>query len=386
VLFVYPAMITPSLISKEFPPQPDVIYLNHAAVSPWPRRSTEAVHKFAEENYQIGAKNYLAWLQIEEQTRSLLARLINAPSADDIALLKNTSEGLSMIAYGLSWQDGDNIVIPKHEFPSNRVVWQSLAAQGVEIREVELHEQPNPEQALLQSTDRRTRLLSVSSVHYASGLRLHLAELGAYCRQHDILFCVDAIQSLGALDFDVQAVGADFVVADGHKWMLGPEGVAVFYVRADLRPDLKLHEFGWHMLEQAGDFLREDWQVAATAKRFECGSPNMLGIHALHASLSLLLEAGIPQIETEILERSCYLMELIRGAPELHLLSRDAPDRISGIVTFAHSGTPADTLYQQLMQAGVICAARGGGVRFSPHFYIAPPQLAQAVKLARLTC
>lgn len=378
-------MTSQTLIATEFPEQPNHIYLNHAAVAPWPKRSADAVCDFARENLQYGAKHYPRWLEVEGQTRQLLARLINAPAADDIALLKNTSEGLSFIAYGLDWQAGDNIVISDEEFPSNRVVWQSLAHLGVEVREINLGKCDQPEQALLAATDSRTRLLSISSVQYASGLRMKLETLGKFCHQHDILFCVDAIQSLGALDFDVQACHADFVVADGHKWMLGPEGVALFYVRPKLRPTLKLHEFGWHMLQYASDYQRKQWQATETAQRFECGSPNMLGIHALHASLSLLQEIGIPQIETEIIERSCYLIELIHQAPELELLSREDPDRISGIINFTHRETAPEVLHKQLMQDGVICAARGRGVRFSPHFYTPLPQLAQAVKLARLT-
>lgn len=377
-------MTLQTLIATEFADQPDHIYLNHAAVAPWPKRSTDAVCAFALENYRYGAKHYPNWLEVETQTRQFLAKLINAPAADDIALLKNTSEGLSLIAYGLDWQNGDNIVISDEEFPSNRVVWQSLVKFGVEVREVNL-QQDKPEQALLAATDSRTRLLSISSVQYASGLRMNLKTLGQHCHQHHILFCVDAIQSLGALDFDVAACQADFVVADGHKWMLGPEGVALFYVRPELRPTLKLHEFGWHMLEHSGDYQRKQWQVTETARRFECGSPNMLGIHALHASLTLLLEIGIPRVEAELAERSCYLIELIQQAPELRLLSHEAPDRISGIVTFTHAVTPPESLYKQLMRNGVICAARGQGVRFSPHFYTPLPQLAQAVKLARLT-
>ena len=378
-------MLTQTLIATEFPAQANLIYLNHAAVAPWPKRSADAVCNFAQENFQYGSKHYPRWLEVENQTRTLLARLINAPDVDDIALLKNTSEGLSVIAYGLEWQAGDNIVISDEEFPSNRVVWQSLAQFGVEVREVNLSQAVDPEQALINATDKQTRLLSISSVQYASGLRMNLLKLGEHCHHQSILFCIDAIQSLGALDFDVQACHADFVVADGHKWMLGPEGVALFYVRAELRPRLKLHEFGWHMLEQPGDYQRKQWQVARTARRFECGSPNMLGIHGLHTSLSLLLEIGMPQVEAEVIERSCYLIELIHDAPELRLLTRDTPDRISGIVTFAHTAIAADTLQQKLMQAGVICAARGEGVRFSPHFYTPLPQLAQAVTLARLT-
>lgn len=372
-------------LEQEFPQQEGLIYLNHAAVAPWPQRTADAVCRFARENLELGARHYPRWMEIEHQTRQLLARLINAPAVEDIALLKNTSEGLSFLAYGLDWSAGDNIVISDQEFPSNRVIWQSLTDAGVEIREVDLHQGSSPEQALIDATDRNTRLLSISSVQYASGLRMHLPILGQHCRSKDILFCVDAIQSLGALDFDVQDCLADVVVADGHKWMLGPEGVALFYVRDAIRPHLKLHEYGWHMLANPGEFHCKSWTIASDARRFECGSPNMLGIHALHASLSLLLEIGLPHVEAALLERSCYLIDQIRQSSNLQLLSDSSPDRLSGIITFRHQALEADDLYHKLMAVDVVCASRGGGVRFSPHFYTNLNLLAEAVRIASLT-
>jgi len=378
-------MITLSEAALEFPLESAQIYLNHAAVAPWPKRTADAICAFARENHQSGAKNYLHWLEIETRVRQQLATLINAPHSDDIGLLKNTSEGLSFVAYGLDWQPGDNIVISNQEFPSNRVVWESLAPLGVEVRQVDLNQAIAPEQSLIQATDERTRLLSISSVQYASGLRMHLPALGEFCRRRGILFCVDAIQSLGALEFDVQAIQADFVVADGHKWMLAPEGVALFYARRDCRTQLKLHEYGWHMLRDPMNYQRQDWEIAESARRFECGSPNMLGIHGLHASLELIQDVGVAHIEAAILERSCYLMQLIDEAPDLDLLSNPDPDRVAGIVTFRHRTLEAEQLYKYLMQAGVVCAARGGGVRFSAHFYTPLPRLAHAVKLARIT-
>ena len=290
-------------ITQKFCLQAEISYLNHAAVAPWPIRSKLAVQQFAEENAQQGSLRYLEWLKIEADLRAKLAQLINAPSKDDIALLKNTSEALSIVAYGLDWQQGDNVVISNQEFPSNRIVWESLQAKGVEVRQVDLANGDSPEAALIAATDNKTHLLSISSVQYASGLRMNLEVLGEHCRTNNILFCVDAIQSIGAVEFDVQSIQADFVMADGHKWMLGPEGLALFYCRPELYERLSLKQFGWHMIEHIGDFDRLDWQPASSARRFECGSPNMLSIHALHASVSLLLEVGMPSVEAEVLKR-----------------------------------------------------------------------------------
>jgi selenocysteine lyase/cysteine desulfurase len=367
-------------ISAEFPLLPHIRYLNHAAVAPWPRRAAEAVKRFAEENATQGAHHYEQWLRVEAALRQQLRTLLNAPHVDDIALLKNTSEGLSVVAHGLEWQAGDNIVISNEEFPSNRIVWESLRDRGVTVREADLHGD-DPEASLLAQVDERTRLLAISSVQYASGIRLDLQRLGDYCHQHHILYCIDAIQSLGALPMDVQALHADFVAADGHKWMLGPEGLAVFYCRDAVREQLHLHQYGWHMIERAGDFDQRTWQPASSARRFECGSPNMLGIHALHASLSLLLELGMETVARRVLDNAVYLLERLGDSERLELLTPTAPHRHAGIVTFRlRDGDPL-ALWQYLSKQGVVCAQRGGGVRLSPHFHNDKEGLSSVIKL-----
>lgn len=297
--------------------------------------------------------------------------------------MKSTSEGLSFVAYGLDWREGDNVVGIAEEFPSNRWVWESLASRGVEYRKISLMSARDPEGALLDLTDGRTRLLAVSSVQYASGIRLDLARLGEACRQRGILFCVDAIQSLGALRFDVQAIGADFVSADGHKWLLAPEGLGLFYCRADLRQQLVLHEVGWHGAEDLGNFDQQNWQPAASARRFECGSPNMLGIYGLDASLGVLLAEGLENVERQVLERVQHLMEEISRAPELELLTPRETARHGGIVTFKLKHGSAQQAHAELMRSGVICAPRGGGIRFAPHFYTPYSALDEALVRAR---
>ena len=369
-------------MASEFELQQDLIHLNHAAVAPWPRCAREAVEAFAKENTTQGSLHYPEWVKTETELRQFLAQLIKAKEADDIALLKNTSEALSVVAHGLEWQSGDNIVISDQEFPSNRIVWQSLQNRGVEVRQVNLANATSPEQALMQACDARTRVLAISSVQYASGLRVDLTVLGRFCRDQSILFCIDAIQSIGALEMDVEAVHADFVMADGHKWMLGPEGLALFYSHKTARDRLNLHQFGWHMVEHHEDFDRKDWQVATSARRFECGSPNMLGIHALHASVKLLLATGMSKIQQAVLANSETLFALINDSENLECITDIAPGRYGGIVVFRHKDIPAAHLYRYLMQRRVLCALRGGGVRFSPHFYTPQEHLQQAIKLA----
>ncbi len=357
------------LLEQEFPVDSNLFYLNHAAVAPWPVRTGNAVRQFAAECVDMGAYGYADWLERESTLRIQLARLLNAASANDIALVKNTSEGLSMVAHGFPWRSGDNVVIAAGEFPSNRIVWQSLSYAGVELRQVPLAQSDDPELALLAAADSRTRLLSASSVDYATGLRLDLARLGRQCRERGIAFCVDAIQGLGVIPHDVQGMGIDFLVADAHKWLLGPEGIAVFYSGERWRGQLTLHEYGWHMTDHPEDFERVRWQPAQTGRRFECGSPNMLGIHAFSASLELLQEIGARELERRVLAHARLLMEGISANPDLELLTRNEPGRYAGIVTFRHRSIATATLYHDLQNQRIVCAQRGGGIRFSPHAY-----------------
>lgn len=362
-----------------------IIHLNHAAVAPWPVVTRDAVIAFAKENTAIGSQNYHLWLLVEQALKQKLQRLINAESTDEIAILKNTSEGLSMIAQGLSFSAGDNIVIPAEEFPSNKIVWQVLQSQGVELRLIPVEGISEPEQALIDAIDVHTRLLSCSSVQYARGLRMDLNLIGQACGKNDVLFCVDAIQSLGAFTFDVQACGADFVVADGHKWMCGPEGTALFYCRQDKQSLLKLSQFGWHMLQDAFDFSRpaEEIKIADNAQRFESGSPNMMGIAALNASLKLLLEIGIETVQSKVLSNASYLRKQLESNPDINILSSADPKKFSGIVTFQKSGVDNLALYQHLQDNNVICASRGGGIRFSPHFHTEVADMEKALKIVR---
>lgn len=374
-------MLHDALWDDEFPHDPSICYLNHAAVAPWPKRAADAVSAFARENIHQGARDYPRWIQLEHRLRGQLQTLLNAPGKGDIALVKNTSEALSLVAMGLDWAAGDEVLISDQEFPSNRIPWQALEGRGVTVRQVSLD--GDPEAALIAAMGPATRLLSISSVQYASGLRMDLERLGRACRERNILFCVDAIQSLGALPFDVQAIDCDFAMADGHKWLLGPEGLGVFYCRREARDRLKLTQFGWHMVEATGDYDREDWVPASTARRFEPGSPNTLAQHALSASLELLLEVGLKRIQEALQQRTAYLLHSIAAIPGARILSPSIPERRAGIVTFTIGDCPNAWLFQQLKDAGIVCAERGGGIRWSPHFYTSQQVLDNALAILR---
>ena len=211
--------------------------------------------------------------------------------------------------------------------------------------------------------------MTISSVQFSSGIRLDLELLGDFCKAGNILFCVDAIQSIGAHSFDVQTIQADFVMADGHKWMLGPEGIALFYCSEAIREELNLYQHGWHMTATPDDFDIQSWQPSASARRFEPGSSNMLGVHALSASLSLIEELGMAYIEREMVARVSYLMESLAQHDRIRLITPVHPRQRAGIVSFQVGGVDNRKLYRQLLEKRVVCAFRGGAIRFSPHYY-----------------
>ncbi len=377
-------MLDNNIIRDEFPQAEELKYLNHAAVAPWPRRTREAVVAFAHENVTYGASRYHLFNEKENYLRLQIRKLINAPSIDDIALLKNTSEALSVVAAGIRWNRGDNVVTSAEEFPSNWIPWDAQKIHGVSLKKVDIRVQ-RPEQALIEACDNRTRVLTISSVQFSSGIRLDLESLGDYCKANDILFCVDAIQSIGAHELDVQKIRADFVMADGHKWMLGPEGIALFYSDAAVRDELNLYQYGWHMTATPDDYDIKSWQPAKSARRFEPGSNNLLGIHALSASLSLIEDLGMKGIETELGARVSYLMSRLAEFDGVRLLTPTNPRQRAGIVAFQIAGLDQQALHKHLLQNRVICAYRGSAIRFSPHYYTAMQDLDGALDIMSAT-
>lgn len=353
----------------DFPVLDNGLFANHAALSPWPRVTAEAVAAFATENAASGSRNFRRWMDREQELREQLAQLLCAPSPRDIALLKNTTEGICAVAWGLPWQAGDNVVLPAGEFPSNRLPWKAQEARGVEVREVDIRAAGDPEAALVSAMDQRTRILAVSSVQYSDGFRLDLEKLGLACEQAGVLFFVDAIQHLGALPIDVVASRIDFLAANGHKWLLAPEGVAVFYSRDSARSQLKLMQQGWHMYDFPWNFSREDWTPSTSARRFEAGSPNSLGQVGLHASLGLILETGMDVISSQVLRNTRKLVAGLRDLPAVQLRSDTRPGRESGIVSFGLPGGNTREAYRRLAEADVTVAMRAESIRLSPHFY-----------------
>jgi selenocysteine lyase/cysteine desulfurase len=370
-------------LPSEFPQDPSLCYLNHAAVGPWPRRTAQAVAGFAQQNMTRGAEDYPSWLEIERSLRQRLARLINARDPDDIALVKNTSEGLSIISQGLEWLRGDQVVGLAGDFCSNQMPWEALQDRGVSYRAVEALRTIDPEGALIAAMTERTRLLAISTVHFATGYRFDMKRLADACRTRGVLLSVDAIQGLGAIRFDLAETPADFVTSGGHKWLLSPEGLGFLYCRPDLREQLSLHQFGWAMRESPYAFESESWTPASSARRFEAGTPNMMGIHAMDASLSLFEELGMDFIQERLAANVAFLATELDAIPQIEVVTPRDPQKRAGILTFGYTGANAAALHAQLMQNRVICGARAGGIRLAPHFYTPRSTLELAIERIR---
>ena len=271
-------------------------YFDHAAVAPLPLRTAEAIKKFATEACELGDTPWLDWSRQTEALRGHFAEMING-QPDEIALIPNTTYGIGQIAEGWRWQSGDSVVVPANEFPSNLAPWRHLARRGVEVREV-----PMPTNAngvvelkladLLAAIDSSTRIVAISWVGFLSGWRIKVAEFCEAIHARGPLVFLDAIQGIGAFPLDVAACGVDFCAADGHKWMLGPEGAGMLYVRREHLNRLDPLMIGWHSLDERAAFDPANTALKTTAGRYEGGSTNMVGMLGLERSLALLLSCG----------------------------------------------------------------------------------------------
>jgi selenocysteine lyase/cysteine desulfurase len=284
----------------------------------------------------------------------------------------NTTTGISLVAEGYPWQPGDNIVTLANEFPSNQYPWMNLAARGVETRRVSVAGGVVDLDRIADACDDRTRIVSASWVGYASGWRIDVREAAELAHRKGALFFLDAIQGLGVFPLDCATSGVDFLAADGHKWLLGPEGAGLFFVRQEHLSRLRPLIVGWNSVTQGSDYTRVELNVRDEAARYEGGSQNMVGFTALGASLELLTELGVAPTGSPVAERvlavTDYACDQLQALGATLHAPRTGPHR-SGIVTFNLPGRDSNDLRRRLEQVKIITRCRAGGVRISPHGY-----------------
>ena len=342
-------------------------YLDHACVSPMSGPACKRISDWLLDSSTNGGTRWPVWAAELERVRKLGATFVGA-TPEEIAFVPSTTAGINIVSEGLPWESGDNIVIPDDEFPSNVFPWKNLASKGIELRTVPTENGKLDLKKFEEACDAKTRAVSVSWVAYASGYRRDLASLAEIVHRHDTFFFVDAIQGLGVFPLDVKALGIDAIAADGHKWLLGPEGAALAYFSERLLEQLAPLGVGWHSVVQAGDFanLEPNWKT--TADRYEGGSPNMVGFLGFGASLKMLWNAGIENVAEAVLDISDYAAERLKEVGA-NILSNREGDVRSGIIVFECPNHTADDVKKHLLKCKVALTSRFEKLRISPHAY-----------------
>lgn len=352
---------------REMPVARRWAYLDHAGVSPLPAPSQAALTNWAAEAAANGATSWASWNHQIEEVRLAGATLLGA-LPEEIALIRSTTEGVNLVAEGFPWREGDNVVTLADEFPTNQYPWMNLASRHVETRRVAPQRGRVDLGQLAQACDSRTRIVTVSWVSYCSGWRMELDQLAELAHRRGALLFVDAIQALGVVPLDVRQTPIDFLAADGHKWLLGPEGAGLFYVRREHLARLRPMGLGWNSVQHAHEFDRIELALRPTAARYEGGSQNMAGFLALRASLALLARFGTEAICRrifEITDLACQRLEAFGAVVRSHR----TPEHKSGIVVFDLPGRDPKQVRARCLAQGVVVSCRGGGVRISPHAY-----------------
>ncbi|TWT86802.1 putative cysteine desulfurase [Pseudobythopirellula maris] len=364
---------TRAALRAEMPVAERWAYFDHAAVAPLSAPAARAIADWSSQAAQQGDTVWLEWAARVEATRKTAARLVGA-GADEIALLSNTTQGINLVAEGVDWREGDNVVTLADEFPSNLLPWLNQQPKGVEVRRVATDRGRLDLDDLRKACDNRTRVVSVSWVGYSTGYRQDIDAIAEIAHDAGALFFLDAIQGLGVLPLSVRDTPIDFLAADGHKWMLGPEGAAVAYFRKENLDRLHATGVGWNSVTPQADFSQiTELVLRPSATRFEGGSANMPGQHGLGASLELLTREPTARTAAAILETTDLACERLREIGAELATHRSAEpsghDPRSGIVAFTLPGREPTEVRKRCLAAGVALSARSGRLRLSAHAY-----------------
>ena len=354
-------------------------YFDHAAVAPLPRCTADAIQDYAAVASVHGDAKWLDWAAKVEGLRTGMTRLLNCNSAE-IALVNNTTQGINLVAEGIPWRQGDNLVVPDNEFPSNMLPWQNLERLGVEVRQARIGaDERVKSEDLIPLVDERTRLVALSWVGFASGFRADVDAIVEQMHAKGAMVLLDAIQGLGAFPLDVTQTPVDFVVADGHKWMLGPEGAGFLFIREEHLGHLRPTGLGWNSLAHGAFDLQPGSQLLGSVKqdaaRYEGGTTNMGGMLGFSQSVDLLLRCGLNEsrLSRSVLANVARLEDKLRPKGFEVMLPAEEKNR-SGIVGVRWAGTESDTQLlnaarKHLLQAGIVTSVRAKRLRIATHAY-----------------
>lgn len=349
----------------EYPGASTSVYLDNAAVGLISERVKMAAATAAADHSLFGIGAAPQRNALIAKARETSARLI-AGRPDRVAFTQNTSTGIALVTNGISWRDGDNVVVPSGEFPSNFYPWTQLRRLGVEIREAPMRDGFAHLDDIRNAIDSRTKVVAISAVQYSSGHRNDVAAIAEAITDTSALLVVDATQALGALQIDVASSGIDVLAVSAHKWMLAPLGIGFVHLSDRAMNTLHPSTVGWMSVERPFDFDHEP-SLASDARRFESGTENTFGIAGLDAAMSLVLEAGIDTVERRVLDTTEILAEQLSRLG-WHIQRPESRRDWSGIL-IASAGNDDQSMFDRLQTAGVRCSLRGSGIRFSPHYF-----------------
>ncbi|MEK7780002.1 MAG: aminotransferase class V-fold PLP-dependent enzyme [Verrucomicrobiota bacterium] len=368
---------------QEFPVVRSKIFLAHAGDCPLPRRVAQAVADYAQQA-TMSDQEGLVFPRALEEGRKLAGQILHCQD-EEVAFVGPTSLALSFFASGLKFRKGDNILIYHDDYPSNVYPWMALAERGVEVRLLNTRGLGviRPIDVIGQ-VDERTRLVALASCHFISGYRLDYASIGKALRQRGILFCLDGIQTVGAFPTTMEHV--DMLAADAHKWLLGPCGAGIMYVRKELQPHLNPPVYGWHNVRCPNYVAQEQIAYRSGAKKFEAGTHNLLGLVGLNAAMTMLLELGVDNIARELLRKRGWLVPALQAKGYSVLNAEAAQENASSIVAFFKAEADLPALHQKLLAANIVTSLRVDRkgqryLRLSPHFYNTDAELQRVLEL-----
>ncbi len=356
-------------IRSLFPAANQYTYLNSAAVSPMPSTAITAINEQLLDVSTHGSAHYEAWIATKTRARSLIAEMLHVRS-EQVAFMRNTSDGFASIANGLPWRGGDNVVSYEREFPANFYAWRRIRDEfGVELRlcpersgRIDLDE-------FISLIDANTKVVSISSVQYASGYRADLERIGRAARAVDALFCVDVIQGFGALPYDLPAQYVDAACGASHKWLCAPEGCGILYLSDRARERVKPTLVGWISVETPWDFEDREQPFKPTALAWESGTGTSALFYGLEQSLKLLHQTGADQIEQHLSTLSDHLCDSLAGK-DYDIISSRAAGEKSQIVCVKHrGGMPSNEIAAKLASEKIVVSPRGDRLRIAPHFF-----------------
>jgi cysteine desulfurase/selenocysteine lyase len=360
------------------------IYLNHAGTSPLSTRVIAALQEYLRERSTGTLETYPGDLETVKKVKSGLAALIHAEHSDRITLQPSTSDALNIVAAGLAWKPGDEILLNDLEFPANVYPYVNLKGRGVRLTFIGSREGQVTTEMIEKATTSRTRLLALSAVQFLTGHRADMAAIGDLCRDRGVILAVDGIQAVGAVGIDVQKMKIDALAAGGQKWQTAPHGTGFLYLTEELQSRIQQQYLGWLAVENPWNFHDYDQPLAPSARRYEGGSMNFPGITGYAAAVTTLLEFGIENIETHILDLTDTLIEGLSAIPGVSVITPQPRSARAGIVTIRPpAGTDENQILAHLQEEGIIPAIREGHIRFSPHFYNTREEMERTIAAVR---